>query len=163
MRLRYGRGQPPTVSTLDSAFASATVQQGRAHTAAPEGFQARRTILQPAGVKRLWSFGEGGNIGSHQRVVGGEWHRPARGGTCRPFFLMICPGCGEEGAAAEVAAASSGRHLAPGRGNWVARCGRAARLRREDVSIGWLRAFGGEQPTLTLRLPRVDPCLLKPR
>lgn len=45
----------------------------------------------------------GGNIGSHQRVVSGEWHRPAWGGTCRPSLLLICPGRGEDGAAARAA------------------------------------------------------------
>lgn len=41
----------------------------------------------------------GRNIGSHQRVVSGEWHRPAWGGTCGPVRLLICPGHGDEGAA----------------------------------------------------------------
>lgn len=54
------------------------------------------------------------NIGSHQRVVSGEWHRPAWGGTCGPFHLLICPGHGDEGAAARAA-------IWPWPGNWVAR------------------------------------------
>lgn len=56
----------------------------------------------------------GGNIGSHQRVVSGEWHRPAWGGTCGPTRLLICPGHGDEGAAARAA-------IWPWPGNWVAR------------------------------------------
>lgn len=44
----------------------------------------------------------GGNIGIHQRVVSGERHSKAWGGTCRPFFPMICSECGEEGAWAAI-------------------------------------------------------------
>lgn len=36
----------------------------------------------------------GGNIGNHQRVGSGERHSRAWGGTCGPFFLVICPGWG---------------------------------------------------------------------
>lgn len=56
----------------------------------------------------------GRNIGSHQRVVSSEWHRPAWGPSCRPFHLLICPGHGEEGAGAPPA-------IWPWPGNWVAR------------------------------------------
>lgn len=107
-------------------------------------------------------------------MVSGEWHRPAWGGTCRPSLLVICPGRGEDGAAARAA-------IWPRPGNWAARCAfgvstappglfgnrcsAVCSLQHssggEDVSIsGW--RLSGEQQTLTSRLPHVNRRLPKP-